>query len=655
MLRRSLWLLCAACALASHALAQARPADATQALRQVAGVLEYIGGDYRGAVGDDGNVLQASEYAEQQSLAKDADALAAHAGLAADDALRVQLADLQRALAQRSKLAQVSELCRKARETIVLQHGVTLTPEATPSRERGAQLYASQGCPTCHGADGAAQTEAAQKLEPHPANFLDPERTAAVSPHRAFHAISFGVPGTAMQAYPQLSEAQRWDLAFYVLSLRHAHADYVAGKRAFDRARPALPRSAAGLAGLTEDDILAGLDAIPAAERPQVLGYLRAAAPFDASAAAEAGSSLQPARLALQRGLAAYRKGDVDTARREFVSAYLDGFEPHEAAIGARDHALVQRVERNMLAVRQAAANSAAPEQVAQRVRDAEAVLAIAEHAGSDGNTALVGALTIALREGLEIALLIGALLGLVRKRGQPQLARFVHAGWGLAAGCGLLTWMLASQLLSGLHRELAEGIAALLAAVVLLGVTHWLLGQVTAKRFMGFLAVRMGDAAGRRAGLGILGLSFVAAYREAFEIVLFFQALLLDAGEHRSRVWLGAALGLLALGVVAFALKRIGQRLQPRPFMLLSSGLLALLSFALAGKGIRAFQEAAVLGMTEVRGPELSWLGIYPTLQGLCVQGVVLVMLVASALWPVWSQRQAARASTPKDRVPAP
>jgi len=129
----------------------------------------------------------------------------------------------------------------------------------------------------------------------------------------------------------------------------------------------------------------------------------------------------------------------------------------------------------------------------------------------------------------------------------------------------------------------------------------------------------------------------------------------LLDAGDHRGRVWLGAALGLCALTAVALVLKRIGQRLQPRPFMLMSSALLAGLSFALAGNGIRALQEAAVLGMTEVAGPELPWLGVYATVQGLLVQGAVLLMLVLSALWPAWSQRQAARATAPEDRVAAP
>ena len=111
---------------------------------------------------------------------------------------------------------------------------------------------------------------------------------------------------------------------------------------------------------------------------------------------------------------------------------------------------------------------------------------------------------------------------------------------------------------------------------------------------------------------------------------------------------------GSLVLGGVAIVLKRLGQRLRPRPFMLLSSALLAGLSFALAGKGIRALQEAGVLGMTEVRLPELPGSACIRR-AGPLVQGLVLLMLVASALWPIWSQRQAARASRANDRVPAP
>ncbi len=619
----------------------AAPPASDSALQQVAGILEYIAGDYPQAVSAAGQVRDPGEYAEQRSLAEEATALGSQAGLGPRDALRARLNALRQALQDRRPPSEVAALCREARDLIVREHGVTLSPQTTPSRTEAVALFAQQGCTSCHGADGSADTEAARKLSPRPADFLDPARMAAVSAHRAFHAITFGVPGTAMRPYPQLSEAQRWSLAFYVLSLRHRHEDLDAGKHWLARSGAELPTSAAGLAALTDEDILHALGSLPNAQaREQALAYLRAGAPFE-RAAAVAGTRLSRTRQLLHAGLVAYRAGDRATARRELVAAYLDGFEPHEAAIAAHDRALVQEVERAMLALRSAVARGAEPRRVDALAAHVETLLARAE-GGASATTAFWGALTIALREGLEIALLIGALLALVRKRGAPQLARYVHAGWVLAAGCGLLTWWLLGELLSGLQRELAEGIATLVAATVLLGVTHWLLGQITSRRFMGFVARGLGKAtASRSAALGILGLSFLAAYREAFEIVLFFKALLLDAGESQNRVWLGAGLGLGALVLVSLVLKRVGQRLRPRPFMLASSALLALLVFALTGNGVHSLQEAGVLGVTELRFPELPWLGIHPSAESLGAQAVVLLFLIGSAVWPLAAGRR--------------
>ncbi|HMI91974.1 MAG TPA: cytochrome c, partial [Polyangiales bacterium] len=487
--------------------------DGSQALRQVAGVLDYVAGDYRGAVDEHGAILDRGEYDEQLSLVRDADALAAQAGVAADAPLRKQLGALSAALVQKRAPPQVAELCRVLRVLLVERHHVVLAPSEPPSRKEAAKLYVEHGCPTCHGADGSANTEAARALDPRPANFLDPARVAAVSPHRAFFALSFGVSGTAMVAYPQLNEHQRWSLAFYVLSLRHAGNVSDAGAQALATiASGGPPRDAAGLAALTEEDVLAKLAQVPdPAARAAALAYLRAEAPFSAGAAAPKSSSMFAARAALQRGMSAYRRGDRAQARQELISAYLDGFEPHEAAIGARDRPLVREVERVMLTLRQAAANGEPLPRIEGLAKEADLLLSRAERAGEGESAAWIGAFTIALREGLEIALLVGALLGLVRRRGQASLVRYVHGGWMVAAVAGLVTWWSAGALLSGLQRELAEGLAALLAAVVLLGVTHWLLGQLTAKRFLGFLADRMAKAASsRRAAWGIFALSFV-------------------------------------------------------------------------------------------------------------------------------------------------
>ena len=641
----ALWLLLA---LTLPRTAAAAPSPAQlETLRQVAGVLDYIGGDYRGAVQADGTILDAGEYTEQRALADDASALLDKVGIGAADPLQARLHALKAALATRESPAAVEALCQAAREDIVRVHGVDLTPSTPPSRELAASLYRSQGCASCHAEDGSAQTPTAAGLHPKPANFLDPERVATVSPHRAYHAISHGVPGTAMTAYPKLSERERWSLAFYVLALRHQGRDLAAGARALTGLKSAPATDARALSERSEEQLVRALSGIgDATARADALAYLRAAAPFQA--AAHGGMAKAHEQLSL--GLAAYRKGDQDGARRAFISAYLDGVEPHEAALRARDGKLVADLEAAMLALRSAAAEGVPEPQLEAAVTRARELVERAEHGRADASTAFLGALTIALREGVEIVLLVAALLGLVRKRGQPQLAKYVHAGWLLAVPAGLVTFWAAESALSGMQRELAEGIASLLAAFVLVGVTHWLLGQLGAKRWAGFLAQRVGAAvSGKRAALGVLSLSFLAAYREAFEIVLFFQALTRDAGSARE-VWLGAAAGLVLLSLFALLLLHVGQRLKPAPFMLVSSVCLALLCFVLVGKGVHALQEAAALPLTLIAWPQLPALGVYASVEGLAAQALLMCALVWSALWP----RLRAR-SRDKRGLPAP
>jgi high-affinity iron transporter len=461
---------------------------------------------------------------------------------------------------------------------------------------------------------------------------------AAVSPRRAFHAITFGLPGTAMRGYPSLSDDERWSLAFYVLSLRHGAADLAAGKRALSSLRARVPDSASELYAFNDDELRAGLATIPdAPARANALAYLRVEAPF-AKLAVERGLAQASLGLAYQKldaGLDAYRRGAYGKARQLFISAYLDGFEPHETALRARDPVLVGELESAMLALRTTAAQGARVEKVEARVRHARALLARAESLGGSATAAFVGALTITLREGVEIVLLVAALLSLVRKRGHDDLARYVHAGWLLAIPAGLLTYWLAGSILGGMERELAEGVASLVAAVVLLGVTHWLLGQIGAKRWGSYLARRMEAATRRGAAFGVCSLAFVAAYREAFEVVLFFHALVLDAERSMQGIWLGILLGLALLAVVAVLLLRVGRWLKPAPFMLASSSLLALLSLMLIGKGVRALQEAGALDISPLPLPELPPVGLYATAQGLLAQGIVFALLVFSLCWP--------------------
>jgi hypothetical protein len=131
-----------------------------------------------------------------------------------------------------------------------------------------------------------------------------------------------------------------------------------------------------------------------------------------------------------------------------------------------------------MLELRTVAAQGASDTQLTAAVEHARSLLDRAHGTRADETAALIGALTITLREGVEIVLLIAALLGLVRKRGHPELGKYVHAGWLLAVPAGLLTFLGAESLLSGMQRELAEGIASLLAALVRLQALGRLSGE---------------------------------------------------------------------------------------------------------------------------------------------------------------------------------
>ena len=85
---------------------------------------------------------------------------------------------------------------------------------------------------------------------------------------------------------------------------------------------------------------------------------------------------------------------------------------------------------------------------------------------------AFVAALAIALREGVEAALVVAAMLALLRKSGRVRDAAAVHLGWTSALLAGAATWWVSGALLvrlSGAHRELVEGVLQLVTAALLM------------------------------------------------------------------------------------------------------------------------------------------------------------------------------------------
>ena len=214
------------------------------------------------------------------------------------------------------------------------------------------------------------------------------------------------------------------------------------------------------------------------------------------------------------------------------LSAYLDGFEPVEPLLAARDARLMARLEGALAELRSRIGDSASVEQVQAQVEVVDALFVEAEAALSpdmaSNVSTFIGAFTILLREGLEALLVLIAIIAFLRKAERTEVMPYVHAGWVGALLAGFLTWGVATYLvsISGASRELTEGFAAIFAAVVLLFVGIWMHGKSQAGAWQRYIREKLSHALSKRSAWFLFLLSFVVVYREVFETVLFYAAL---------------------------------------------------------------------------------------------------------------------------------
>lgn len=611
-------------------------------LRRAVALLDYVAGDYASAVSAQGVVLSASEHQEQIGFVEDAAReVRSEAGARGEDLAR-KLDALARDVAARAPPPAVVAQARAIREEIVQRFHVVLLPVHAPDLAHGAQVYA-QSCAACHGADGKPVTTL--ELETKPPDFSSAKGVAALAPQRIFSATTYGVPRTQMPAFDVgLSDADRWDVAFFVLTL--AHPDGSA--HGLELAHAALvPTRYRDLASLSDDALSAKLVSagLSPQEQEEAIAAVRKG-PFEEPSQALPAQGLAQARHGVMRAAALARKGDKDAARRALISAYLDNLEPHEAVLRARDNALVAEIESAFLSLRAAIDRGEDPDAPAARL---DALLEKADVRGPGGAlVAFVAALAIALREGVEAALLVAAMLALLRKAGRARDANAVHVGWISALAAGFVTWWLSGVLLariSGAHRELIEGVLQLVLAALILYASHWLFAAMSSRRIFSTFFQR--SMAGASSAV-VLGITFIAVFREMFEVVLFFRSLVIESPGQGGAVLFGALAGLLALFLLVVVFQRLQRKLKPRPLLVSCGVILSGLAVLMVGNGVRSLQLQGALPLTVWGAFQVPALGLYATREGVLAQVFVLLTLGLSALWTSMHHGGAA----PKDRA---
>ncbi|AOF95412.1 iron permease FTR1 family protein (plasmid) [Sphingobium sp. RAC03] len=474
----------------------------------------------------------------------------------------------------------------------------------------------------------------ARGLNPPPIAFADRERARERSIFALYQVIEQGLDGTSMVSFAELPAQDRWALAFYAGSFAYPESGAANGKALWDADADLRKRLDLGkLVGTTPAAFAAEVGDDKA---QQLMAYLRHHPEATVTAAT---GTLALARNRLDEALAAYGRGDSKAATDLALSAYLDGFEPVEAVLSARDNALMIRIEGAMGDLRAAIAKGEPVQAVKARVATLDGLFADAETAlapsEASATSSFLAAFTILAREGLEALLIVVAMIAFLSKADRRDMLPYVHGGWVAALVAGAATWAAATWIIeiSGASRELTEGFGGVFAALVLLWVGIWMHGKSNADAWQRYIREKLSRALNRRSAWFLFLLAFLVVYREVFETILFYAAIW--GQGNGGAVIAGAFTAILLLAVIAFVMMRYSRTLPIGKFFAYSSALIAVLAVVLIGKGSAALQEAGYLSVTPWPGfPRVELLGIYPTRETIIAQLVMTALLVLGFFW---------------------
>lgn len=597
-------------------------------------LLDYISVEYPRFV-KAGKVINAAEYAEQVEFsAQVADSVRSFPAHPEKDALVASAAMVARLIADKGDSAKISQGARDLQRSLIKAYRIQIAPVRAPDLSNAATLFQSN-CAACHGVAGDGKGPKAAALEPRPTNFQDHARQFERSVYGLYNTISLGVEGTSMQAFGNLRADERWALAFYVSQFVSTDDERDQGGQLWER--PGMRTLFPGLSDLVgatpAETLRVGVSAY------QLLAYLRAHPAIIPSQ--DSTSPLAIATAKIRASVELYRQGNREAALEAAISAYLEGFELAEAGLDRVDHGLRNRIEQDMMAYRSLIKGAAAVEIVEQKAFALTKSIDEAAALGSRDELSAAGAFSsafiIVAREGLEAILVLAAIAAFLIKSGRRDGLKHLHAGWIAALLVGVATWIASSTLLeiSGAQREVTEGITALLAAAVLLYAGYWLHSRSYASRWKSFIDGQVSDALSRRTLFGIALISFLAVYREVFETVLFMQALWIQSdGASRGGLVAGVASAGAALAILAWLVARYSARLPLQLFFSLSSLFLAALAVIFAGKGVAALQAAGKIPTDPLAISGIPALGIYPSVQGLALQALLVVVIIASFIY---------------------
>jgi high-affinity iron transporter len=219
-------------------------------------------------------------------------------------------------------------------------------------------------------------------------------------------------------------------------------------------------------------------------------------------------------------------------------------------------------------------------------------------------------AFVIALREGIEAALIVSIVLAYLKQLGRSDRSHLVWWGTGLAVALsailGTIIFSVGAEF-EGTAEQVFEGLVTLTAVGVLTWMIFWMRRQ--GARIKSELQEKV-DTALVAGGVALAALAFFAVLREGVETALFLfaaaEGTAVEGGGVGAQL-VGAALGLVLAVVLGALLYRGGIRMNLRSFFKVTGVILIVVAAGLFAYSVHELQEAGWFPFLEAHAFDLS------------------------------------------------
>lgn len=202
----------------------------------------------------------------------------------------------------------------------------------------------------------------------------------------------------------------------------------------------------------------------------------------------------------------------------------------------------------------------------------------------------MISSFLIALREGVEAALVVGIVLVYLDRSGRSRLARFVWTGVALACVLSLAAALALERW--HISEDGFEGLLMLLAAAFVVTMIVWM--NRVARHLRKDIEQRVESLTQKSdlaAGIGLGTFVFLMVLREGAELALILRAV--ELSSEGLAVWIGTGVGLAAAVAVGLFFFEGTLKIPLGRFFAVTSAILVIVAVQLALTGLHELSEA--------------------------------------------------------------